>query len=519
MCGISAFLGKPGEKFPYADFVILSREQDSRGGDSCGFAVRTKSKENPDKSAITVTWGCKEEKGPNTAKMLDFFSHRGTEIRDMDMNDPAIVIGHARKASYASSADKDGAHPFYTENIVGVHNGIIRDWRKLAAVFNVDVKDVDVDSEALYRIISAGHMDVLRCYDGDAALIWIDRRDLTVNVWVGSKTTYSYISKKDTVEYERTLHYWESKSGIYISSEYPPLMMLKGLHEEGYLEKSLFHFRGNHVTVIKDGEIIDEIEMPRMTLADYIKSNNLEVEVKKEEVKIVLPAEEKIIKKDDCGGFCEVLPKTEVKVEIKSLVDYNDVGKSNKKTTDLLLPFEVDVHKVKTRLTALENKHYNSSKEPGELTLFNGLLVKNNRLYNNLTGISRYIFKNESIGMVYQGLRIKLGKEDKFLTLISDTDGVTDRDLAPYVEHPIPSGWLDLIRFIYGRDLETNESLDWDFHTLIVDLHSIDRFIKDGYMYYNDDRFDWAEHYTHTYSEVNTKYIFSHAYVQKEEVI
>ena len=112
------------------------------------------------------------------------------------------------------------AHPFKCKNIVGVHNGTIREWRSLMDFLDVDVTDIECDSEALFKAISEGKMeDLLKYHPGAATLVWTDINTGLVYVWCsGSKGTYNSIVTAD-----REFHIWPTKAGIYFSSEIEPI--------------------------------------------------------------------------------------------------------------------------------------------------------------------------------------------------------------------------------------------------------------------------------------------------------
>lgn len=88
-----------------------------------------------------------------------------------------IYIGHNRWATSGAKDDDKNAHPFVHGDVVGVHNGSLRNQRLLD-----NHKDYVVDSDNLYHHLNAnGLTDTLAKTDGAFALVWYDREDSTLN--------------------------------------------------------------------------------------------------------------------------------------------------------------------------------------------------------------------------------------------------------------------------------------------------------------------------------------------------
>lgn len=88
-----------------------------------------------------------------------------------------IYIGHNRWATSGAKDDDKNAHPFVHGDVVGVHNGSLRNQRLLD-----NHKDYVVDSDNLYHHLNAnGLTDTLAETDGAFALVWYDREDSTLN--------------------------------------------------------------------------------------------------------------------------------------------------------------------------------------------------------------------------------------------------------------------------------------------------------------------------------------------------
>lgn len=88
-----------------------------------------------------------------------------------------IYIGHNRWATSGNKDDDDGAHPFIHGDIVGVHNGSLRNQSLLD-----DHKDFKVDSDNLFYHMSKHGLDeTIKKTNGAFALVWYDRSDNSLN--------------------------------------------------------------------------------------------------------------------------------------------------------------------------------------------------------------------------------------------------------------------------------------------------------------------------------------------------
>lgn len=62
------------------------------------------------------------------------------------------LVGHTRMATQGLSEDNRNNHPFLCGNILGVHNGVITNWRKVAKTFDLKLKG-NCDSEVIFALI------------------------------------------------------------------------------------------------------------------------------------------------------------------------------------------------------------------------------------------------------------------------------------------------------------------------------------------------------------------------------
>lgn len=90
---------------------------------------------------------------------VEFVKETGTPERILDSKEydrkitaglNKVLIGHCRHATIGRHV-RDNAHPFNYENVIGVHNGTLRDWRTKPIH---PTTDIEVDSDWLYATIN-----------------------------------------------------------------------------------------------------------------------------------------------------------------------------------------------------------------------------------------------------------------------------------------------------------------------------------------------------------------------------
>jgi hypothetical protein len=111
----------------------------------------------------------------------DFFYEHGKSARDLSFwtKAPNVLIGHNRFATQGA-INKENAHPFEFDNVVGAHNGTVlkHSLRKFDGA-----KEFDVDSQIIYSHLSSHTIDdVWRDADGAMALTWFDKTNDKLNI-------------------------------------------------------------------------------------------------------------------------------------------------------------------------------------------------------------------------------------------------------------------------------------------------------------------------------------------------
>ena len=159
MCGIVGAVGKIWKKEEEA-FKTMLQLDTIRGPHSTGVLIV---------GAQKATWNYLKYAGTpwelfNLKEWGKFFSksHR-------------LLLGHNRWAT-VGKIDNQSAHPFAHGDIIGVHNGTIRNRTRPA-----ELKEFSVDSEGVISSINKiGAEETLKQLDGAFALVWYDEKERKV---------------------------------------------------------------------------------------------------------------------------------------------------------------------------------------------------------------------------------------------------------------------------------------------------------------------------------------------------
>lgn len=174
MCGLVGFSGKTDYDIEKIKILLLYNE--TRGGDGTGYY---NGKILSKKADTTYTF-----LGTNNIEKSSFF------------------IGHCRKGTNGMKNDKN-CHPFKFDNIIGAHNGVIKEAMQLGLKYDIKGNEWDVDSEIFFNYMSKqDNYDILKTYNGAAALLFTKGKDRL------------FVYRDE----ERPLFYGQCKEGIYFSS-------------------------------------------------------------------------------------------------------------------------------------------------------------------------------------------------------------------------------------------------------------------------------------------------------------
>ena len=171
MCGLVGIAGDvdiPKEKM-FKDMLTVDV---LRGSHSTGVASADKQR--------GYTWA-KSVSPPSDALQLKSF-------KDVFLSNNILLMGHNRHAT-TGSVTSGNAHPFEHDDVIGMHNGTLINWRLLK-----DSKDFEVDSDCLfYNIAKRGVEETFATLTGAWAVTWYDGRDHTLNMMRNNERPLHYI--------------------------------------------------------------------------------------------------------------------------------------------------------------------------------------------------------------------------------------------------------------------------------------------------------------------------------------
>lgn len=185
MCGIVGVCGKILNKEEVVFKTLLCLDT-IRGPDSTGVLAVSENSVSDIFKKVGTPWGCFGEKGFN-----NIFKFNNV-----------LLLGHNRMATVGNVTAKN-AHPFDVGDIIGVHNGTIKQEHKLD-----DHEYFDVDSETvLHNFAKNGTVNTCKILDGAYAVVFYDKRDHSVHMLRNKERPLYYVYSKDM----KTL-FWASEN-------------------------------------------------------------------------------------------------------------------------------------------------------------------------------------------------------------------------------------------------------------------------------------------------------------------
>lgn len=162
-------------------------------------------------------------------------------IRQQFEIEPVWMVGHVRKATHGKPNYNGNNHPIRHENILGVHNGKLRNHEDILAITGRVDGEAIVDSEAIFAAVNKwGHAPGLRKVIGDMVAVYVDLR----------KPRLLHMARS----YNRSISIgWTERGNLFFASERAVLLGLEklGVKFTGYsFVKDMRHL------VIKNGQII-----------------------------------------------------------------------------------------------------------------------------------------------------------------------------------------------------------------------------------------------------------------------
>lgn len=229
MCGIGGIISTKKTEFNINHFNILGTLNDERGGDSCGIFIDGQYKY-----------------GINDKKQFRNFT--------LDVKYPqsaSIALLHCRKASNGYAVNLNQAQPVIITRdnqvkFVLMHNGTIYNINALATKYVPELKTTNMsDSQILAEIIYKCGYNVLGEYTGSAALVMVDYRSKTPEIFM-FKGSSCY--NDQGTDCERPLMYMIENNKFYFSSMYSSLYCID-------YKNTIYDFPTNQLCKIENNQI------------------------------------------------------------------------------------------------------------------------------------------------------------------------------------------------------------------------------------------------------------------------
>lgn len=243
-CGLTGFCGARAADPAWIKLVMFYNMD--RGEDGTGVAINNKIKKD-------------------TEKVSKFLQSNSLDIAEDNEN--YTIIGHARKSSSGTKANKELVHPFgmykggvekEKYDLILAMNGTLSNTEVLAEKFDVTYKEyTNSDTQIMTRIMAnlgeKEYIQILEGYMGTATLLFFS-----------PKYPNTLMVYKDP---ERTLFYWQKeKDEMYISSIEEPLLCL------GAEKDDIKAFEGEHLYKINKGKITKDEKVVRIPIKPKVKN-------------------------------------------------------------------------------------------------------------------------------------------------------------------------------------------------------------------------------------------------------
>jgi hypothetical protein len=120
---------------------------------------------------------------------------------------PIIIQGHTRHATHNNAHVDSAAHPFRRGEIVGAHNGIIRNWVSIENDLKLTPKErFQVDSEAVFELLNRNKdpRKALKRLEGYFALSWVKGTELNLVRSMDAVMHCAYLGRHRTLIWNST---------------------------------------------------------------------------------------------------------------------------------------------------------------------------------------------------------------------------------------------------------------------------------------------------------------------------
>jgi hypothetical protein len=197
MCGILGIIQRSSlNKKKFLEFEFLLKLSESRGKEASGLCLVSGSKFNK----INIV---RSNLSPS-----EFINHKEYQFFkknfDFRNTDKSIMIGHTRMTTDGNENNENNNQPVHTNNLVGVHNGIICNFKELANKFKIS-KEVELDSDVLFRLIDqtvfegqtkkslqTGIRDIFKIIEGVANVAILNKNNNNLFLATNNGSLYFY---------------------------------------------------------------------------------------------------------------------------------------------------------------------------------------------------------------------------------------------------------------------------------------------------------------------------------------
>lgn len=106
-------------------------------------------------------------------------------LRHVTVRDDAMwVVGHVRYATHGSTEELSNNHPIIHGEVIGVHNGVLRNHEQILDQTGREEDITEVDSEAIFAAVNKwGHRAGLRRIQGDMVTVYT-KTSKPENLWI-----------------------------------------------------------------------------------------------------------------------------------------------------------------------------------------------------------------------------------------------------------------------------------------------------------------------------------------------
>ena len=127
MCGIIGFSGNKKE-LNTNTIIKIMKANESRGKDSCGFY-----------------------NGTEIVRVIGLTKNLKKGINNSNTKNTNIFVGHTRHSTHGKICVKN-QHPFKYGNVIGIHNGVVNNYREVGEEH--DFEKTDVDSQMIFKVLN-----------------------------------------------------------------------------------------------------------------------------------------------------------------------------------------------------------------------------------------------------------------------------------------------------------------------------------------------------------------------------